>query len=75
MDLTGLITMLAIGAIAGWLAGKLMEGADAPSREAAVALGNNIITLVLEAMGFDTAPVLMPQHVMLLVDTGVPSNR
>ncbi|MEZ5716181.1 MAG: TRAP transporter substrate-binding protein [Paracoccaceae bacterium] len=27
------------------LAGKLMEGADAPSREAAVALGNNIIEL------------------------------
>lgn len=27
------------------LAGKLMSGADAPSREAAVALGNNIITL------------------------------
>ena len=26
MDLTGLIMLLAIGAIAGWLAGKLMRG-------------------------------------------------
>lgn len=43
MDLTGLVIFLAIGAVAGWLAGTLMEGGG-------FGLGGNIVVGVLGAV-------------------------
>ena len=45
MDLTGLIIFLAIGAVAGWLAGKLMKGGGFGL------LGNIVVGIVGAVLG------------------------
>mgnify|MGYP001812914709 FL=1 len=45
MDITGLVIFLAIGAVAGWLAGTLMKGGGFPL------LGNIIIGIIGAVVG------------------------